>query len=151
MKTVDTKRSKAVSASELAQVGVCERLMVFEQLYGKRSSVAQRKAIKRGLTEHARFYQEGIHAPARRGRCYIATLILGPGHETMVLRQFRDQVLRPYRAGRWAITVYYRTAPAICQILKDWPCLQPAVRGVLRLITQLVACLVPSGEGDHGA
>jgi len=151
MKVDETKRSKAVSASELAQMGVCERLMVFEHLYGKRPSMAQRKAIKRGLVEHARFYQEGIHAPAMRGRCYIATLILGSGHETMVLRQFRDQVLRPYGAGRWTIAMYYRTAPAICQILNHWPYLQPAVRWVLRLIARTIDCLMEDGEGDHGA
>lgn len=151
MKVNETNRSKAVSASELSQMGVCERLMVFEHLYGKRPSVAQRKAIKRGLTEHKRFHQEGIYGVARRGRCYIATMVLGPVHETMVLRQFRDQVLRPYGAGWWAIAMYYRTAPAVCQILKHWPCVQPAVRWVLRLIARTVDCLMEGGEGDHGA
>ena len=151
MKTVETKRSKAVSASELSQMGVCERLMVFEHLHGKRASPARREAIQRGLTEHARFYQDGIHASARRGRCYIATLILGPGPETMVLRRFRDQVLRPYGAGRWAIKAYYKTAPAICRILEHWPWLQPAVRLALRAVALVAARLVQSEEGDHGA
>lgn len=150
MKTAGKKRSKAVSASELSQMGVCERLMVFEHLYGKRVSPAQRQAVRRGLMEHERFYQEGIHASARRGRCYIATLVLGPGHETMVLRRFRDHVLRPYGAGRWAIKAYYRTAPAICRILEHWPRLQPAVRLALRAVALAAARLVQSEDGDHG-
>jgi len=150
MKNIKTKQSKAVSASELSQMGVCERLVMFEHLYGKQHSPAQRKAIKRGLVEHERFYQEGVHAMAKRGRCYIATLIFGQCRETMALRQFRDQMLRPYSVGRWAIKAYYRTAPAICQILEDWPCLQPAVQWVLRVFAGIVARLLQSGGGDHG-
>ncbi len=47
-----------VSASELAQMGVCERLVVFEQCYGKRRTLAQRRAIRRGQRAHLRFYRE---------------------------------------------------------------------------------------------
>lgn len=46
----------SVSASELAQMGVCERLAVFEYRYGKRRTVEQRQAIQRGLRAHQRFY-----------------------------------------------------------------------------------------------
>ena len=49
---------RQVSASELAQMGVCERLMVFEQRHGKRLTLAQRNAIQRGLRAHRRFYRD---------------------------------------------------------------------------------------------
>src|SRR5207247_1140913 len=42
-----------VSASELSQMGACERLVLFEAKYGKRKSHCQREAIERGRREHA--------------------------------------------------------------------------------------------------
>ena len=54
------KRSHAVRASELAQMGVCERLVVFDHRFGKRSTEHQRKAITRGLKTHDQFYGEGV-------------------------------------------------------------------------------------------
>ena len=46
-----------VSASELAQLGACERVVRFEALYGRRRTATQRQAVARGLVEHARFYE----------------------------------------------------------------------------------------------
>ena len=100
LRKVRRKRSKAVSASELAQMGVCERLVVFEHRYGKRSTALHRAAIRRGLKEHNRFYLDGVQISKKKGPCYVATLIFGLGWETSALRMFRDRVLRPYGAGR---------------------------------------------------
>jgi hypothetical protein len=131
------KRSKAVSASELAQMGVCERLIFFEHYYGKRSSASQRAAMERGLEEHDRFRREGIRISAKSGRCYIATLVFGNSWEVMALRAFRDRVLRRRAAGRRLILMYYRTAPAFCKLLEDWTALRPIARAVLRPIAWL--------------
>jgi hypothetical protein len=131
------KRSKAVSASELAQMGVCERLVFFEHYYGKRITASQRAAIERGLEEHARFYREGIGTSAKKGRCYIATVVFGETWEVMALRAFRDRVLRRCAAGRRLILMYYRTAPAFCKVLERWPGLQPLARALLRPIAWL--------------
>lgn len=97
------RRSASVIASELAQMGVCERLVVFEHRYGKRSSTEQRAAITRGLRAHEQFYREGRTASALRGRCFIATMVFGDGPETQVLRAFRDRVLRRRPMGRGLI------------------------------------------------
>ena len=86
--------SASVSASELAQMGVCGRLVVFEHRYGKRCLPKQRAAIERGRREHERFYREGRIASTPPGRCFIATMMFGEGPETQTLRAFRDQVLR---------------------------------------------------------
>lgn len=119
-------------------MGVCERLVLFEHRYGKRSTASQRAAIRRGLAEHERFYLEGVELSEKKGPCYVATLVFGQGWETTALKAFRDRVLRPYPTGRWLIGVYYRTAPEICALLKRCPWLQPVVRALLKPIAWIV-------------
>jgi hypothetical protein len=58
---------RMVSASDLAQMGRCERLAVFEHLYGSRRTAQQQQARARGLVEHEQFYREG-RAAVRAGR-----------------------------------------------------------------------------------
>ena len=128
------RRSASVSASELAQMGVCERLVVFEHRHGTRSTPAQRSAIERGLQAHERFYRDGQVSSDVRGRCFIATMVYGEGHETRVLRRFRDRALRPWAWGRWLIFLYYRVTPRICDVLARWPVAQSATRVALRPI-----------------
>ena len=65
----------SVSASELAQMGVCERLVVFEHRYGRRRTAEQQRAAARGRLAHARFYQAQYTESARRSGCRVAALI----------------------------------------------------------------------------
>ena len=51
-----------VSASELSQMGACERLVLFEARYGKRKFRSQQEAIERGRTEHAKFFKDGVRS-----------------------------------------------------------------------------------------
>ena len=126
-----------VSASDLAQMGRCERLMVFEQFHGSRRTAGQQRARARGLVEHEHFYREGIAASAqaaRKGRCFIATCVFGEAWQTEVLHRFRDEVLRPSAWGRRVIRLYYRGAPGVCLVLRRWPQMQIPVRMVLGAI-----------------
>jgi hypothetical protein len=126
---------RMVSASDLAQMGRCERLVVFEHLHGSRCTAGQKRARARGLVEHEQFYREGLAASmqaARKGRCFIATC--GEAWQTEVLRRFRDEALRPSAWGRRVFRLYYRRAPGICVVLRRWPPLQVAVRMVLGAI-----------------
>lgn len=154
-KQVRKKRPRAVYASELAQMGVCERLVIFEHRFGKRSTEHQREAINRGLKAHDQFYREGVlvsNAPAaseKKGHCYITTLIYGPSPEIVALRMFRDCVLRPYAIGRWLIGTYYRTAPTVCRILERWPWLQPIVRVMLTPIVWIIRRALHQNGGDN--
>lgn len=107
-------RQTSVSASELAQMGVCERLVLFEHRHGKRTTTEQRAAIKRGLRAHEQFYLEGIATPPAPGRYFIATTVFGDGPETDVLRAFRNRVLRRHRIGWWLIAEYYRITDMLC-------------------------------------
>ena len=127
----------SVSASDLAQVGVCERLVVFEHRYGKRCLPEQRAAIERGRREHEQFYREGRIASAPPGRCFIATMVFGEGPETQTLKAFRDLVLRRGPTGRRLIATYYRVAPGICRMLER----RPWAHSVLRVALQPVVWL----------
>jgi hypothetical protein len=149
MKRKFRNKAKAVRASELAQMGVCERRVVFEHRYGKRHTAAQRAAIRRGLQEHERFFRDGVRITDKRGRCYIATLTFGAGPETVVLRRFRDRILRSNATGRWLILAYYKTAPAICAVLARWPWLQPLVRTLLRPMVWMAGRVLDDEEAGH--
>ena len=121
-KTRDKKTM--VSASELAQMGACERLVLFEAMYGKRVSRCQQEAIKRGRTEHAKFFRDGVRSQSdvqtslSKPWCFCASLAWGPdAPETDLLRRFRDQILRRTATGRSLIRLYYRAAPGLCRRL----------------------------------
>ena len=111
-----------MSASELAQMGACERFVFFEAKYGKRASRCQQEAIKRGRTEHAKFFRDGVRSQSdaqtslSKPWCFCASLAWGPdAPETDLLRRFRDQILRRTAAGRSLIRGYYRAAPGLCR------------------------------------
>ena len=111
-----------VSASELSQMGACERLVLFEARYGKRKSRCQQEAIERGRTEHDQFFRDGVRSQAdvqtslSKPWCFCASLAWGPeAPETDLLRRFRDRILRRTAVGRGLIRLYYRTAPGLCR------------------------------------
>ena len=139
MKAADKCRrlSASVSASDLAQMGLCERLVVFEHRYGKRCFPEQRAAIERGRREHERFYREGRIASTPPGRRFIATMVFGEGPETQTLREFGDQVLRRGPTGRRLIATYYRIARGVCKLLERQPWAHSVLRIALRPVVWL--------------
>lgn len=145
------KTKDAVSASALSQMGVCERLVVFEHFEGKRPTPAQRTALKRGLRAHQQFASEGVSQTERVGRCFIATHVFGDGPETQVLRRFRDRYLRPTRAGRRVILAYYRLAPTVCRAMERWPMTRSVVSAVLRPFVWFASFLVADKEASHAS
>lgn len=143
------KTKDSVSASALSQMGVCERLVVLEHLHGKRPTPEQKAALQRGLRAHRQFASEGASDAARSGRCFIATHVFGEGPETRTLRRFRDRYLRPTRAGRLLILVYYRLAPSVCRAMDRWPMTRSAVRAVIKPLVWFATCLVADHEASH--
>ncbi|OIQ92191.1 hypothetical protein GALL_258680 [mine drainage metagenome] len=114
---------RQVSASELAQMGVCERLMVFEQRHGKRLTLAQRKAIQRGLRTHRWFYRDRHRDIAANGHCVIATQV--------------------------TTRACHRVASALYGWLMHWSAVRPPVRAVLRPIRWCIALWSKAvGRGD---
>ena len=122
-----------VSASELAQMGRCEKLVLFEHLYGNRCTVMQQQARTRGLVEHAMFFREGLMAFAqsdRTKRRFIDSCEFGESWQTGGLRRRKDVALRPGNWGRRLIWLGHRVAHGICDVLRRQP------------IVQVLACLV---------
>ena len=58
----------AVSASELAEMGVCERRVLLAQRHGHWRTTVQQRAMRRGLDAHARFHRDGLAAREASGR-----------------------------------------------------------------------------------
>jgi len=126
-------------ASDLAQMGRCERLVVLEAMHGTKRDAAQEAARKRGIAAHARFETLGRQAASVSGgsarrqgdRCFIATLAFGYAWQTDVLRDFRDAVLRRRHWGRRLVASYYRHGPRICRVLRRSPTLLRMTRCIL--------------------
>ena len=64
------------SASELAQMGACERLVLFEARYGKRVSRCQQEAIDRGKREHDKFFEDGVRSQSDAQTSSVEALVL---------------------------------------------------------------------------
>ena len=114
----------AVSASELAQMGRCERFVLFEHELGRRRTTQQQRDRARGLRAHEQFYREGlVTMTARRPEvsCSIADCVYGESWQTDTLRQFRDEVLQRQRVGRVLIRLYRLAAPWVCAVMNRWP------------------------------
>lgn len=129
---------KRVTATELAEMGTCERRILLEARYGKRSQKQNVKDKARGDAGHGEFFREAnrinpmLDTSIRKPWCFIASHVFGPlATETIMLRQFRDQVLRRYSTGRFLVRQYYRHAPRICTYMEHHPRLVPAVRYAL--------------------
>ena len=131
-----------VSASELAQLGYCERVAHFDWRYGTKRSPEQLAAQDRGNAAHDQFYKDSLaiaRASERKGRCFVATLALGECAETSALRAFRDLYLRRTLPGRWFIGTYYRLGPLVCDLLCQHPRLLSALRLVVVMAGRLAA------------
>ena len=134
-----------VSASELARMGYCERKVAFDAAFGEEVAPARRKAQLRGLQAHDAFYQESLRlarGSATKGRCFVATMVLGDCEDTRALRAFRDLYMRRSVAGRWLIGAYYRGSPGICAWMNGKPNVLAAVRVVVRWIASAAGAAV---------
>lgn len=128
-------RRKLVGASELAQLGYCERVVHLDHRFGKQRSGAELRAQDRGDEAHERFHQEAVEivrASQTKGRCFIATMALGECSETRALRAWRDLYLRRSSGGRRLIGLYYRLSPGLCRLLQ----VRPVALAVLRVLLQ---------------
>lgn len=141
-----------VSASELAQMGACERKVVLDRRHGRQLSKAQRQAVERGLRLHAVFLEQaGAPGDGRGGRCFIATLVYGAdAPQTRALRRYRDEVLRHHAIGRLSIRWYYRAAPGMCSWLSRHPWASTCVRACLRAPVAYARWRCHRAEVHHG-
>lgn len=148
-----TDRDEFVSASELARMGYCERQVAFDASHGQRVTAEQGRARDRGLKAHADYLEESRRiatASATKGRCFIATLVLGECDDTRGLRAFRDLYLRRSACGRWLVGTYYRASPALCGWLEVRPRAIKPVRWLLMGLARAAGAAVQLKlERDH--
>jgi hypothetical protein len=158
MKKRQGHQTRNVSATELAQMGTCERMVWLEHRLGRRRTPEQEAAARRGLAEHARFFDEskrlqnGDAEPAR-GRCFVATLLLADRAQATphlaTLRDYRDLVMKRSPSGRYLVMSYYRMGPALCRILVRHAWLQDPARAVVVALAKLVAASLDRRRNSH--
>ena len=152
----DGRAGAFTAATELAQMGVCERRMHFEATLGKRKSAAQERDSGRGTVRHDRFhrdavrYRPGVKTSEPRNRCFVATAVFGESPETRTLRQFRDTVLQRHWIGRAAIAVYYFVGPWIADLLLAGRRRQAIARALLRPVVRLAGRILAARRDRSG-
>ena len=127
-----------VSASELAQMGRCEKLVLFEHLHENRCTVVQQQARERGLVEHEAFYREGLMVFAqsdRKKRRFIDSRVFGESSQAGMLRRRMYGTMHPENWGRRLIWLGSRVVPSICEVLPRRPIVQVFVRFVLGAVS----------------
>ena len=81
--------------------------------------------------------QESQKSDQKEG-CYIATAVYGSydAPEVLVLRKFRDNVLKKSRGGRLFIKIYYALSPGLADKLRNHAFINAKVRGILDQIVK---------------
>lgn len=130
------KKQGAVSASALSQMGVCERLVVFEYHEGKRLTLARKVAMQRGLHAHRRFASMGS-VKVSGGDHYLSTRVASDQWEMSVSRGCRDEILRPTRPVRRLILGCYWVVLRVCRGMARWPVLQHVAQAALKAVMRV--------------
>ena len=103
-----------VSATELANLGKCEKQVQLRHTLGERYTESQLHMMREGNAVHERYYKQ----LSRDRRCFIATAMYGQdAWQTCLLRHFRDHYLMPHAVGRFCVKAYYRMSPPLATYL----------------------------------
>ena len=153
----DSRGGDFTAATDLAQMAVCERRMLFEATLGKRKSAAQERESGRGTASHDRFHRDAVRyrpgvktSEPRSNRCFVATAVFGESPETRTLRQFRDTVLQRHWIGGAAIAVYYFVGPWIADLLLAGRHRQAIARALLRPVVRIAGQMLVSRRTSRG-
>ncbi len=129
------KRSRRITATDIADCSVCEQRAVFDHLRGKRRTVASVGLMQAGTAAHAELHREAVRQlpPYREdARCFVATALWGAADpRTQALRRWRDRWLLKRSWGRVATRLYYRLSPSLVGILARAPRLRAVIGAVL--------------------
>lgn len=145
------RRSKAkavVSASALSQMGVCERLVVFEYHEGKRLTLARKAAMQRGQRAHRRFASMGSVNRSRSDHCFSTRFASDLG-ETGVPMVGREEVLRTAHLVRRLILGCCRVALRVCRSTVRLAVLQHVAQAGLRALRRVAMRALGVSEVDR--
>lgn len=120
---------KRISATDLAKMGKCERLVRLDITNPTEQPAWLREAAERGNQAHARFEKQALADK----RCFVASWAFGmEAPETQALRAFRDKRLLTHQLGVIATRAYYRFSPWLIAALAPIPGARHAARWILR-------------------
>jgi len=119
-------KKKHTSATELADLSVCETKVVLDRKltnrFIKKHSEKQKKSIRIGNKKHEQHHKNVTRHYKEDKRCFIATATFGNEHPiTASFRLFRDEKLEKSKAGKIFIKIYYATSPALATIIDKSP------------------------------
>ena len=102
------------------------------------------KVISEHMTNITDIFRKGATKSESAGResCFIATACYGTPYEAnvVVLRKFREQVLKKYRPGKFLVKKYYQISPPIAKKVSSNKTLK---RGVLLILNCIVFFIKP--------
>lgn len=100
----------------------------------KREFVSELSKLKKGLPEEKKAEIPADEISKKSpGGCYIATAVYGSyeAPEVLVLRRFRDSVLKQSFFGRIFIKVYYAISPSLAEHLKNHSIINNFIKKIL--------------------
>jgi len=82
--------------------------------------------------------------PAASNHCFVATAAYGDAYHPMVqiLREFRDQYLLSFAAGKWFVQKYYQYGPLAADKIRNRPLVSSIVRILLSPVVAFAFCLI---------
>lgn len=137
------KRSRYLTATDIAECCVCEQRVVFNHLRGKRRTAASRRLMHAGTAAHAELHREALRelpAHADDARCFVATALWGAADpRTVALRKWRDRWLLKRRWGPAVTRLYYRLSPRLLTVIACAPWLRALLDGLLSVAANRAA------------
>jgi hypothetical protein len=137
------KRSRLITATELADCCVCEQRVMFDRLRGKRRTSACRRRMRAGTAGHAELHRQAMGKLAVGGhdaRCFVATALWGEADpRTQALREWRNTWLLKRLWGSAATRLYYRVSPLLVVAAARAPWLKAFLDVVLSAFVGRVA------------
>lgn len=137
-----------VSASALSQMGVCERVVLFEYHEGKRLTLARKTAMQRGQRAHRRFASMGSVTMSRSDHCF-STCIASDLWETGVSMGGCEEILRTAHPVRRLILGCYRVALRVCRSTVRLTVLQHVAQAGLRALMRVAMRALGVQEVDR--
>jgi len=137
------KRSRHLTATDIAECCVCEQRVVLDHLRGKRRTAASRGLMHAGTALHAELHWEALREPHMQAgdtRCFVATALWGTADpRTQTLRRWRDCWLLKRPWGPPATRLYYHLSPRLVSIMVRTPRLRAVVDAALSVFANGVA------------